>query len=190
MTIPDRVLALHRALERKGLPHAFGGALALAYWTSDPRGTSDVDLNVFIPAEDAAEALPALPSGVAVPDDAVEVIMRDGQTRLWWKETPIDIFFDNLPIHDAAAQHVRTVAFAGTEIPVLGPIELAVFKAMFDRTRDWADIEAMIAAETLDLPAVREALATMLPSGDRRFARLEEAARLGRAQRRSRQARA
>jgi hypothetical protein len=60
---------------------------------------------------------------------------------------------------------------------VLGPVELAVFKAMFDRTRDWADIEAMLAAGTLDLDAVRDTLATMLTSGDERFARLDEAAR-------------
>ena len=48
---------------------------------------------------------------------------------------------------------------------------------MFDRTRDWADIEAMIAAHTLDLESVRTALATMLEAGDPRFARLDEAVR-------------
>lgn len=31
-------------------------------------------------------------------------------------------------------------------MPVLGPTELATFKAMSDRTRDWADIEAMLVA--------------------------------------------
>jgi hypothetical protein len=60
---------------------------------------------------------------------------------------------------------------------VLGPTELAVFKAMFDRTRDWADIEAMIAAGTLDTDAVRESLQTMLTDDDERFARLDEATR-------------
>lgn len=58
---------------------------------------------------------------------------------------------------------------------MLGPVELAVFKAMFDRTRDWADIEAMIAAGSLDLGAVRSALQAMLAEDDSRFARLEEA---------------
>jgi hypothetical protein len=48
---------------------------------------------------------------------------------------------------------------------------------MFDRTRDWADIEAMIAAETLDLDSVRATLTTMLGSEDERFARLDEAVR-------------
>jgi hypothetical protein len=60
---------------------------------------------------------------------------------------------------------------------VLGPTELAVFKAMFDRTRDWADIEAMIAAGTLDTDAARTTLRTMLSDDDERFARLDEATR-------------
>lgn len=179
MTIADRVLAIHRSLERAGFPHAFGGALALAYWTREPRGTRDIDVNVFVPAEECAPALDALPKGVDVPNDAERIIARDGQTRLWWEQTPIDLFFDNLPVHRDAARNVRKVPFPeGRELPVLGPIELAVFKIMFDRTRDWADIEEMIAAETLDLGAVRETLATMLPSDDPRFARLDEAVRL------------
>ena len=68
--------------------------------------------------------------------------------------------------------------FAGTRIPVLGPTELAVFKVMFGRTRDWADVEAMLAAGTLDVEAVRAELATLLDVDDERFARLDEAARL------------
>ena len=78
-------------------------------------------------------------------------------------------------MHAEAARNRRTVPFADTRIPVLGPTELAVFKAMFDRTRDWADIEAMVAARSVDLEAVREELSGMLAADDRRFARLEEA---------------
>ena len=48
---------------------------------------------------------------------------------------------------------------------------------MFDRTRDWADIEAMLVAETLDLDAVRADLLTMLDADDPRLARLDEALR-------------
>jgi hypothetical protein len=62
-------------------------------------------------------------------------------------------------------------------IPVLGPIELTVFKVMLDRTRDWADVEAMVAASTVDLDVVRATLATLLEPGDTRFDRLTEAVR-------------
>lgn len=151
----------------------------MAYWTLDPRATSDIDLNVFIPAADAPRALRALPDGVAQPAGASEAIARDGQIRLWWDETPLDLFFDYVPVHALAARHRQIVPFAETKIPVLGPTELAVFKAMFDRTRDWADVEAMVAAGTLDVGEVRETLRALLPADDQRFARLEEARRRG-----------
>lgn len=177
MTLPEKLVALHRALAAADLPHAFGGAIALAYATLDPRGTSDIDVNVFVDAAEAGRALEVLPDGVAQPPGTAERIARDGQIRLWWDETPVDLFFDTVPIHADAAAHRRDVPFAGTTVPVLGPIELAVFKAMFDRTKDWADIEEMLAAGTLDLDAVRDVLDDMLGPEDRRWERLETAER-------------
>jgi hypothetical protein len=179
MTLAERVVALHRALARKRIPHAFGGAIALAYATLDPRGTSDIDLNVFVPAADSAAALAALPDGVERPPGTAEVIEREGQVRLWWDETPLDLFFDYVPVHAEAARNSRPVPFAGTRIPILGPVELAVFKVMFDRTRDWADIEAMVGAGTLDLDAVRATLATLIDHSDPRLQRLDEAVSRG-----------
>lgn len=177
MTLAERLVALHRALERKKVPHAFGGAIALAYWTLDPRGTSDIDVNVFVPSADAGPALAALPEGIVQPPSTLATVRRDGQVRLWWADTPVDLFFDYAPVHAAASRERRIVPFAGIRIPVLGPVQLAVFKAMFDRTRDWADIEAMLAAGTVDLDSVRAALHSMLAADDERFARLEESER-------------
>jgi len=180
VTLAERLVALHRSLARKRIPHAFGGAISLAYWTRDPRGTSDIDLNIFVPAAECERGLAALPEGVQQPPGTVETIAREGQIRLWWDETPVDLFFDYAPVHADAAAGRRTVPFSGTSIPVLGPVALAVFKVMFDRTRDWADIEAMLAARTLDLGEVRARLRTLLSEDDERFARLDEAARRAR----------
>lgn len=177
MRLPEKLVALHETLDAASIPHAFGGAIALAYWTLDPRGTSDIDLNIFVPGADCATALAVLPPGVAQPPGTADAIARDGQIRLWWGRTPIDLFFDYDPIHAAAARHRRMVPFEDTTIPVLGPVELAAFKAVFDRTRDWADIEAMLAASRVGVEAVETALRPMLPAGDHRFARLEQAAR-------------
>lgn len=177
--LASRLLELHRELTRHEIPHAFGGAIALAYWTLDPRGTSDLDVNVFVPHGDAARALAALPAAIEQPPATEATIVRDGQVRLWWEDTPIDLFFNTVPVHEQAAKHARTVRFADHEIPVLGPIELVVFKAMFDRTKDRADIEAVVAAGAVDLDAVRATLAGMLASDDVRFARLDEAIRRG-----------
>jgi hypothetical protein len=175
MTLGERLRALHGALETAGIPHAFGGAVALAYWTLEPRGTRDIDINVFVEPDDAERVLGALPAGVERSQRTVERIRRDGQVRLWWEDTPVDLFFDYDPIHHDAARHRQTVPFEGAQIPILGPIELAVFKAMFDRTRDWADIESMAEAGKLDVAAVRTVLTRMVGDDDPRFAKLNEA---------------
>lgn len=175
MTLAQRLLAVHAALEEATVPHAFGGAIALAYWTEEPRGTRDLDVNIFLDARQAEHVLGALPDAVQWNADDVSRARRDEQLRVWYDEVPLDLFFAYAPIHAMAAAHRRLVPFARNEIPVLGPDELAVFKAMFDRTKDWADIEAMVAAGTVNGPAVRRALAPMLAPDDHRWARLEEA---------------
>jgi len=174
VTLPERLVALHQALAGARIPHAFGGAVALAYWTLEPRGTRDIDVNLFVPASDPDRALAALPEGIVLPDGARETIERDGQIRVWWDDTPVDLFFDYADVHAAAARHRRRVRFQDTRIPVLGPIELAVFKVMFDRTRDWADLEAMAERGTLDYASVRASLRAMLAPDDARLARLAE----------------
>ena len=142
--LAERLLAVHDSLEAAGLPHAFGGAIALAYCTREPRGTRDIDVNVFVDAARAPEVLDALPPDVVVRRIDRERASREGQTRVMWGDTPIDIFLDSHEFHGEAARDVRGVPFEGTTIPVLGCASLIVFKAMFNRTRDWADIEAML----------------------------------------------
>ncbi len=177
MTLAEKLLELHARLAKAGLPHAFGGAIALAYWTLEPRGTRDIDVNLFVPATESEPALAALPEAITRDEDTAAAIARDGQVRLWWDDTPIDLFFSYEPLHDEAARNLRRVPFEGEEIPVLGPVELAVFKAMFNRTRDWADIEAMLAAGNLDVDAVRDRLTALVGEDDDRIAHLDEALR-------------
>jgi hypothetical protein len=172
VTLSEKLVALHRALATGAVDHAFGGAIALAFSTLNPRGTSDIDVNVFVPAGDAARVLRALPDGVEIGHDAAALIARDGQIRLWWDRTPVDLFFSYAPVHDDAAAHRRVVGYEGVKIPVLGPVELAVFKVMFDRTRDWGDLEEMAAAGTLDVDAIGAVVESMVGPGDQRLARL------------------
>ncbi|MBW3668944.1 MAG: hypothetical protein KY443_06990 [Actinobacteria bacterium] len=149
----ERLRAVHAALDAAAIPHAFGGAIALAYCTADPRGTTDLDVNVFVPPTESERVLAALPDEVAVrPEDRL-VLARDGQVRLWWARTPLDVFLDVHEFHTAVARGVRLVPFEGIDIPVLDCVGLAVFKAMFSRGKDWVDIEAMVDAASLDVPA-------------------------------------
>src|SRR6185503_10376807 len=79
-----------------------------------------------------------------------EVAVRDGQVRLWWDEHPVDLFFSYHPLHDRAQARIRVVPFGTDEIPVLSCTDLAVFKVVFNRSRDWADLEAMVEANSVD----------------------------------------
>jgi hypothetical protein len=119
--LATRLLAVHAALDRATVPHAFGGAIALAYWTLDPRATSDLDLNVFATHVAPAVVLDALPEEVTHDAEDAAAIERDGQVRVWWDQTPVDLFFDTPDVHRQAAENVRVVPFAGRTIPVLGP---------------------------------------------------------------------
>lgn len=148
----ERLLAVHDSLTGAALPHAFGGAIALAYCTQEPRGTRDLDVNVFVDPVRAGEALSALPQAVAVSDADIATATREGQVRVWWEDTPIDVFLDIHQFHVEVAQDVRSVPFEGRTIPVLDCTALAAFKALFDRTKDWADIEEMLAAGALEAP--------------------------------------
>ena len=172
MTVVERILALHAALDAAGVPHAFGGALALAWCTQRARGTVDIDVNVFVSHDAAGEVFDALPEGVAVTAEARRAVAADGQARLWWGRTPVDLFFNTASFHEQAATRVRFESFAGQRVPFLACRDIAVFKVFFDRTQDWADLEQMAAAGTLDIDTVAAVIAAHLGPRDSRIDRL------------------
>ena len=172
MNLVERVVALSRAFGEADIPHAFGGALALAWCTQHARGTIDIDVNLFIGIDHIDSAVAALPAGVTVTDANRRELSADGQSRLWWDTTPLDIFLNTTPFHEAAARRPRIEQFGGADVPFLACRDLAVFKAFFDRTRDWADLEDMNTAGTLDHEAVLGVLVRYLGGDDHRVARL------------------
>jgi hypothetical protein len=147
----DQLLAVHDGLDAADIPHAIGGAIALGYCVLEPRGTRDVDVNVFVEPQRARDVFAAMPEGVELSGEALEQAERDGQVRLKWGITPIDLFLSVLPFHDRVESHVKEVPFEGRTIPIVDCTGLAVFKAMFARPRDWVDIEAMVEARSLDV---------------------------------------
>jgi hypothetical protein len=147
----DLLLEVHASLDRARMPHAIGGAIALGYCTLEPRGTRDLDVNVFVGPERAKDVLTAMPAAVEFDGSRLEQLESDGQTRLRAGDTPVDVFLSVLPFHDDVRAHVRQVPFEGRTIPVLGCTALAVFKAMFARSQDWVDIERMVEARAIDL---------------------------------------
>jgi len=103
--LSEKIVELHHFLAAADLPHAFGGALALAWCTQRARGTIDIDINIFVDRARLPQALAALPHcriaalphcRIAALPEAVMVrprdrtmLSQDGQARVWWDQTPV-----------------------------------------------------------------------------------------------------
>jgi len=168
-----KVLGADRALGDAGLRHAFGGAIALAYYAV-PRATVDIDVNVFVPAADASRALAALAAiGVDVSNGAAQVA-RAGQCRVMWEFTPVDLFFANHEFHATMERGMRRVPFAGEQIPILAAEHLMVCKARYNRPKDWLDIEQMlVGVRDLRVTEVRRWMREIAGEADTRYQRLD-----------------
>jgi hypothetical protein len=145
LSLAEKVIAIDGCLVE--VPHAFGGALALAYY-AEPRATIDIDLNVFFGVDrvqDVAEPFARIGVSIA---GALDLIRRDGQARVFWDETPIDLFFAYDAFHEAAAAKRRLVPFSDTTIPILAVEHLVVCKVIFNRPKDWVDIDAILEVGT------------------------------------------
>lgn len=172
-TFVEKILAVARHLAQGGVGHAFGGAIALGYHVESPRATADIDVNVTADTTQARAVLGTLPAGVVWSDADVAQIERDGQTRLFWDRTPVDLFFPQHELHAVVAERIERVPFAGTTIPIVSATDLTVFKALFDRTQDWADIENMLAHGRVDRAEARAWLVRLMGVDDPRIAKLD-----------------
>jgi hypothetical protein len=168
-----KIVALSEMLDSAGIPHQFGGAIALA-WYRYPRATRDIDVNVTMPPAAAEPVLGLLGHlGVTVTEQDREVIARDGQARLDWAGSYLDVFFATLDFHQEMAEHARMVRFGPLDIPILAPEDLIVCKSIYDRPKDWLDIEEMLRWGTaIDTSQTLNALASFLGDRSSQYKRL------------------
>ncbi len=139
-----KIVSLHEMLASVGVPHQFGGAIALA-WYRTPRATTDVDVNLTVPPSAAEPVLGLLSRlGVTVATEDRAAIARDGQARLNWDGSSLDVFFATMDLHLDMAECARVVRFGPVDIPILAPEHLIVCKAIFGRPKDWLDIAEIL----------------------------------------------
>ncbi len=175
----ERIHRIHESLATAHIPHAFGGAIALGWCTPQARTTNDIDINVFVHPEVGESALIGLPDGVEITDEARERLARDGQARFWWETVPVDIFLNTTDFHSNAAARIQYREFEGVMLPCLACGDLAVFKAFFDRGKDWLDIEAMASIDSFDIEAATTEIERLLGPDDHRIAKLQALRELG-----------
>ena len=158
MQFVEIVLAVHAAFAGAGLSHAFGGALALGYIAS-PRGTVDVDVNVFVQPDGLDPVAAALAGlGYAPTEDAAPPIA--GVRFVSSSDPfPIDVFPNLDPRY---AEIERRVVFHGfgpnaDRLPLLSAEDLCIFKLSFGRPQDWVDLAAIARARPdLDLGYIEQ----------------------------------
>jgi hypothetical protein len=176
-SLVDAVRALVEALERAGIDYALGGAVALSAW-SEPRATTDVDINIWPAGDSLDPVLEALvDAGVAVDPGAAK---REAELRGMFvgRRGPyrIDVFVPSIPFYADALATRRRVAVAGTDGWVLSAESIAVFKMLFFRPKDLVDVARLleVARDGLDRTAVRAAVVAVVGEDDVRVARWDE----------------
>lgn len=110
----DAGRAIADALAARHIPYAIGGALALGV-AGVPRGTKDVDVNVF----SATEALPdvfdtLIELGIHVDREAALArAKRDGMFVGDWDGMRVDVFVPSIPFSDEAERTRVNVTIDG-----------------------------------------------------------------------------
>lgn len=173
-SFPDKITLLDSALTAADIEHAFGGALALAYY-AEPRATIDIDVNVFIPVEDRGTVTAAV-EPLEIQPGGAKVAHRDGWERMSYGRTPVDVFYAYDPFHEAMRTGRRLFEFNGKQLPFLAAEHLVACKAIFDRPKDWIDLDQMlIGVPDLDATEALRWVEHVVGSDDARHQKLSAA---------------
>lgn len=184
MNVIDLAIATHRLLEGAGLPHAFGGALALNLY-AEPRMTQDVDVSVFVPWEERSTVLPLFdgigyrpeaPVADAAPIAGVRLVHED-------QREVIDVFFALDAVYDRVRDRAVPVEIGlhGEVLPFFTAEDITAFKVSFNRPKDWVDLQSLVRSGTaLDLDYIEDLLLDLRgPTMHPRVARLRALVRSG-----------
>ena len=179
MLFTELIFATHKALDDAGLEHAFGGALALMHYVAEPRTTWDVDVNISVSRENADVVVAALSGIVQATEEQVALLKRDGQVRLLVGRYPLDIFLAEHEFHDEMRMMSSMRPYGDRELPYISATHLTVLKAMFNRSKDWVDIESMLRHGSVDVQRAIGWLVTLQGPDEEAPARIRAMSLLG-----------
>jgi hypothetical protein len=168
---------LAEQLDLQGQDYALGGAIALGYW-GFPRGTVDVDVTIYLPPERPSECVWLLQEiGCDFsPTEVSQSLREHGFCRVAFSGVRVDVFLPIVPFYEAAHRRRKGVELGGRTVMIWDAESLAVFKMMFFRRKDLADVEQILRTQgtRFDRTWVREQLAAMYGAGDPRLAQWDD----------------
>ncbi|HEY2894267.1 MAG TPA: hypothetical protein VGJ16_08645 [Pirellulales bacterium] len=175
--VAGAALKLASELEARGCDYAIGGAIALGYWAT-PRGTLDIDATLFIPVEKASECLRLLQQiGCEFQaSKALTMLHEHGLCHVKLDHVTLDVFLPAIDFYDKARARRRLVPLGSHQVMIWDAEPLIIFKLMFFRRKDIADIEEIIKAQgpALDRAWVREQLLELYGARDLRVGQWDE----------------
>ena len=177
---PDAALTaqqLAAALDVLRQPYALGGAIALGFWAT-PRGTLDVDLTLFLPRERPSECIQMLQDlDCEFPlTETLQSLREHGFCRVVRHGVRVDVFLPMIDFYEQARQRRKQVDLGDQSIFVWDAETLCVFKMMFFRRKDLADVEQLLRTQRaqLDREWIRQQLATLYGTRDPRLSQWDE----------------
>lgn len=175
MNAYDAARRIAGCFEEDHIPYGVGNALALGAW-GVPRATKDVDISAFVSPDDLPLVLDSLErAGVLRRADATRDVARIGLFRGRLGLIAVDVFVSAHPQHEDMRRRVRRIADPdGNAVDYITAEDLCIHKLIFGRPKDVGDLEALAAVRTLDYVYMRSWLVQIIPTGDKRFAILDD----------------
>jgi hypothetical protein len=171
---------LAQGLHAQNREYALGGAIALGYWGS-PRGTVDVDVTIFLPPDCSDDCIWLLQEiGCEFSQtEAIDSFAANGFCRVAFAGLNVDVFLPIVPFYETARKRRKEVNLGGQMVAVWDAESLAVFKMMFFRRKDLADVEQILRTQgvNFDRSWVCEQLVDIYGARDPRISAWDELVR-------------
>lgn len=176
---PEIARQLAAAFDAAKCEYAIGGAIALGFWAR-PRSTMDVDVTLFLPANEVSGCVHLLESiGCQLQTEAAKRSLTEhGYCQVEFGGGRIDVFLPLIPFYAEARTRRRAAEFDDQRVMIWDAETLCVFKMMFFRLKDLADVEEIlrIQGDKLDRSWVRKQIASIYGARDPRLSRWDELA--------------
>ncbi len=174
--ITESAKRVARALEAANVPYAIGGAIALTMH-GFVRATRDVDVNAFCVPTDVPGVIDALvKAGLQLePERALAEASSEGWFTAWDGPIRVDVFVPSIAFSWEARDTRVELEFLGHRTWFLSAEALCVFKLLFFRNKDLADLEQLVmGSRTLDRAAVRAKIVALMGEDDERVRSWDE----------------
>lgn len=152
----------------------------MGYWGL-PRGTIDVDVTIFLSPDDPSKCIWLLQElGCKFSQtEAAKSFGEHGFCRVKFSALDVDVFLPIVPFYEAARARRRCVELGDKRIMIWDAESLAVFKMMFFRRKDMADVEQILRTQgpQFDRVWVREQIIEMYGIRDSRLSAWDDLVR-------------